>query len=117
MTDLDSNHSVSQSNSIFYLEQAAAPKGVFTLLGPLLVRSQCDDFFAVAGVLVGNISTRGIKYTFVRQKAQIMIILMKKKNKNIKSNIVKSPQSSHWSKGGVSHAYKYFSNRTLKIMQ
>lgn len=107
MTDLDSNHSVSQSNSIFYLEQAAAPKGVFTLLGPLLVRSQCDDFFAVAGVLVGNISTRGIEYTFVRQKTQIIVSLMKKKNNNnIKSSIVKSPQSSYWSKGGVSHAYK-----------
>ena len=47
-----------------HLEYAAASERIFTLLGPLFVRSQSDDLSAVAGALVGDITTCGIKNTF-----------------------------------------------------
>lgn len=54
----------SQPLNDLYLEYAAASKRIFTLLGPLFVRSQSDDFSAVAGALVADITTCGIKNTF-----------------------------------------------------
>lgn len=48
----------------FSLEEAAASKGIFSLLGSLLVRTQSDDFSAVAGALVADITTCCIKNTF-----------------------------------------------------
>ena len=52
----------------FSLEQAAASKWIFTLLGPLFIRSQRDDLSAVAGALVADITTSGIKDTFGGKK-------------------------------------------------
>lgn len=48
----------------FPLKQAATSKRIFTPLGPLFVRSQSDDFSAVAGALVVNITTTCIEDTF-----------------------------------------------------
>lgn len=56
------------SDFTIYLEQAAASKRIFTLLGPLFVRSQCDDFSAVAGDLAADVTTSGIKNTFRKNK-------------------------------------------------
>lgn len=49
-------------------EKAAASERIFTLLGPLLVRSQSDDFPAVGGALVAEVTTCGIKYSFAEDK-------------------------------------------------
>lgn len=50
------------------LEEAAAAEWFFTLLGPLFVWSQCDDFSAVAGALVAHITTCGIKNSCVEKQ-------------------------------------------------
>lgn len=53
-------------------EKAAAPERIFTLLGPLLVGSQSDDFPAVAGALVAGVTTRGVEYSFGKDKNKTM---------------------------------------------
>lgn len=74
---IDRNSSVSATKIRWlYLEKAAASKRIFTLLGPLFVRSQGDDFSAIAGALVANITTCGIKNTF--GKTQKMSYHLKK---------------------------------------
>lgn len=54
----------------FPLKQAATSKRIFTPLGPLFVRSQSDDFSAVAGALVVNITTNCTEDTFGGKKTQ-----------------------------------------------
>lgn len=51
-------------------EKAAAPERIFTLLGPLLVGSQSDDFPAVAGALVADVTACGVKYSFWKRQKQ-----------------------------------------------
>lgn len=61
---------MSQTQSVIEVksEKTAAPERIFTLLGPLLVRSQSDNLPAVGGALVADVGTRGIKYSFVKEK-------------------------------------------------
>lgn len=62
------NHSQSFKLTSIYLDKVAGSKRIFTFLGPLLVRSQSDDFSAVAGSLVADITIRGIKNTFEKKR-------------------------------------------------
>lgn len=60
------SHKLSQSLGSIS-EKAAAPERIFTLLGPLLVGSQSDDFPAVAGALVADVTACGVKYSFLEK--------------------------------------------------
>lgn len=66
---------ISQTQSVIRVksEKAAAPERIFTLLGPLLVWSQSDDFPAVGGALVADVTTCGIKYSYVNEKQYNLI--------------------------------------------
>lgn len=74
------------SHSWISLKKAAASKGIFTLLGPLLIGPQRDDLSAVAGVLIADVTTGCVKNTFeskVKQKtAEVVTVAMLSKEKN-----------------------------------